>query len=125
MNALIFYEPALFCVMLFTHIVDDYYLQGCLASMKQKNWWIEQYNDDLYKNDYIVALLMHGFSWAFLIMLPLAIYHFTPIWVIFVIINAIVHSYIDNLKANKKSINLITDQSLHIFQIGLSLMLYL
>lgn len=25
--------------MVFCHIVDDYYLQSCLASMKQKKWW--------------------------------------------------------------------------------------
>ena len=26
-------------LMLFAHIVDDYYLQGWLASAKQKKWW--------------------------------------------------------------------------------------
>ena len=25
--------------MFFLHIVDDYYLQGCLAQMKQQSWW--------------------------------------------------------------------------------------
>lgn len=25
--------------MLFLHIVDDYYLQGWLASARQKSWW--------------------------------------------------------------------------------------
>lgn len=25
--------------MLYLHIVDDYYLQGFLASAKQKEWW--------------------------------------------------------------------------------------
>ena len=27
--------------MVFLHIVDDYYLQGILASMKQKQWWLK------------------------------------------------------------------------------------
>ena len=32
----------MFCLllMIFLHIIDDYKLQGILASMKQKNWWI-------------------------------------------------------------------------------------
>jgi hypothetical protein len=59
--------------MLFMHIVDDYYLQGILASMKQKSWWqkLESYKD-FYKYDYIVALIMHSFSWAFMVMMPIA-----------------------------------------------------
>lgn len=27
--------------MVFCHIVDDYYLQGWLASAKQRKWWEE------------------------------------------------------------------------------------
>ena len=38
--------------MLFCHIVDDYYLQGILASMKQKSWWEANAPVPLYKNDY-------------------------------------------------------------------------
>ena len=30
--------------MIMMHIVDDYYLQGILASMKQKSWWMKQPN---------------------------------------------------------------------------------
>ena len=59
--------------MIFLHIIDDYKLQGILASMKQKKWWKEQ-NDykSMYKYDYIIALLTHSFSWSFMIMLPIA-----------------------------------------------------
>ena len=28
--------------MIFMHILDDYCLQGILASMKQKEWWRKQ-----------------------------------------------------------------------------------
>lgn len=59
--------------MIFFHIVDDYYLQGWLASAKQKKWWEENAPQPLYKYDYIWALLMHSFSWAFMIMLPIAV----------------------------------------------------
>lgn len=76
--------------------------------------------DSLYKHDYIVALITHGFSWSFMTMLPIAaVSGFNPpvvFWVCFVV-NAALHSWIDDLKANKLKINLITDQSLHIIQI--------
>ena len=61
--------------MVFSHIVDDYYLQGKLALFKQKSWWEEKAPDEMYKHDYIVALMMHSFSWAFMIMLPIAVSH--------------------------------------------------
>ena len=61
----------IFLTMIFLHIVDDYYLQGILAQMKQKKFWKEQTPDELYKYDYIWALIMHAFSWTFMIMLPL------------------------------------------------------
>lgn len=110
--------------MIFMHIVDDYYLQGWLASAKQKSWWKKNAPDNLYSNDYRMALACHGFSWAFMSMLPLAIGYFNEWWVMFVAINAIIHCFIDDLKANKLKINLITDQSLHFLQILISWILY-
>ena len=112
--------------MIFCHIVDDYYLQGWLASAKQKSWWKKNAPDKLYKNDYIMALIMHSMSWSFMIMLPLAVYNsFNVDWsftVIF-IINALVHGIVDNLKANVKKINLIQDQTIHIIQIILTFLI--
>ena len=110
--------------MIFMHIVDDYYLQGVLASMKQKEWWEKNAPDKLYKYDYIVALIMHSFSWTFMIMIIPTIYHFlnTDNWfelrVIGVFLaNVNAHAYIDNEKANQKTISLIGDQLAHIAQI--------
>lgn len=107
--------------MLFAHIVDDYYLQGILASMKQKAWWKKQESyKDLYKYDYIVALIMHSFSWAFMVMMPIAfVMSFTiTIWfVAALLINTVIHCIVDNLKANKMKINLVADQSIHVGQI--------
>lgn len=48
--------------MIFCHIIDDYFLQGILASMKQKVWWKENYPDKIYSKDYLMALFMHSFS---------------------------------------------------------------
>lgn len=105
-------------VMIFAHIVDDYYLQGILASLKQKSWWKKQENyKPLYKYDYIVALIMHAFSWSFMISLPILYLGFTKWIVAAIILNTIIHGIVDDLKANKGKINLIVDQSIHIVQI--------
>lgn len=110
-------------LMLFLHIVDDYYLQaiGPLASMKQRKWWDEHYPQKLYKYDYLVALLMHSLSWAFMVMLPISFYLSWDIGTKFVVLfvtNTLLHAFIDNAKANWLAINLIVDQSLHMLQIA-------
>lgn len=107
-------------LMVFCHIIDDYYLQGILASMKQRSWWEENYPQNLYKYDYIMALAMHAISWAFMIMLPVAAYmSFRPTNFFFVMLvgNSVIHAIVDDLKANKHKINLITDQLIHLAQI--------
>lgn len=107
-------------LMIFCHIVDDYYLQGWLASAKQKQWWKDNAPDKLYRFDYIWALLMHSFSWSFMIMLPIAISQgFDINWVfgLMLVINTAVHAFVDNLKANVEVINLWVDQSIHMLQI--------
>lgn len=88
---------------------------GVLASMKQKGWWEKNAPDDKYKNDYLMALFMHSFSWAFMIMLPLISTGNFILWVF--MLNIAVHFMTDNLKANEKKINLIQDQCIHLFQI--------
>lgn len=104
--------------MIFTHIVDDYYLQGILANLKQKSWWENQKSyKPMYKYDYIVALIMHAFSWSFMISLPILYLGFTKWIVVTIILNTIIHGIVDDLKANKHKINLIVDQFIHIVQI--------
>lgn len=107
--------------MIFFHIVDDYYLQGWLASAKQRRYWQENAPEDLYKHDYIWALIMHSFSWAFMIMLPIAYYQQFVIdykFIIIFAINVAIHAFTDNAKANWKIINLWHDQLIHIAQIN-------
>lgn len=107
--------------MIFMHIVDDYCLQqGCLASLKQRSWWEKNAPDYLYKDDYLVALAMHSMSWSFMVLLPIAIFYgFNVDWLFFVVfaINAVIHGVVDDLKANKRKINLCADQSFHMVQI--------
>lgn len=114
--------------MIFCHIVDDYYLQGWLASAKQKEWWEKNSQDPLYKNDYVWALIMHSFSWSFMIMLPIAIYNGFDIcrmFVIMLIFNTALHATIDHLKANMKLINLWHDQIIHMVQIAFTAFIFL
>ena len=115
-------------IMIFMHIFDDYYLQGWLASAKQKKWCQENAPQKLYRHDYIMALIMHSLSWAFMIMLPIAIdrqFAVTWIYAVALIVNATIHGIVDNLKANKLKINLIQDQSIHIMQIVITFIVYL
>lgn len=107
-------------LMLFAHIVDDYYLQGVLAKMKQKSWWENNAPDKLYKYDYIPALICHALSWAVMITLPILFASaWQPHWAVYLIfgINVAIHAVVDDLKANEHKINLIADQSIHLVQI--------
>lgn len=116
------YKILLLLTMIFLHIVDDYHLQGWLASAKQKSWWEQNAPDKLYKRDYIMALFMHSFSWAFMIMLVPTIYELYMTANILLIValfvgNLCMHMIVDDKKANKKEINLIQDQLMHLTQI--------
>lgn len=117
-------EISLLICMIFCHIVDDYYLQGILANLKQKSWWTKNAPDAKYKYDYIVALIMHSISWSFMILLPLVIYvsfvNITWLFAVIFVVNTTIHATVDHLKANKLCINLIADQSIHILQIIIS-----
>ena len=106
--------------MIFCHIVDDYYLQGWLASAKQKQWWQENAPQSLYKYDYLWALLMHSFSWSFMIMLPIFFINgfvVTEQLLSAFAFNIMIHGFTDNLKANELKINLWMDQLIHMCQI--------
>ena len=120
------YKILLLLAMIFLHIVDDYYLQGWLASAKQKSWWKQNAPDELYKHDYIMALFMHAFSWTFMIMLVPTIYLLTMsnninaiafVVMVLFLINLPLHMAVDDMKANEKKINLIQDQFIHLMQI--------
>ena len=117
--------------MLFCHIVDDYYLQGWLASAKQKKWWKQNASSPLYKNDYIMALVEYAFSWTFMIHLPIFIYSMVCglqiniyLFLIAFTVNWLIHTVTDNTKANLMKINLIQDQLIHIAQIFVTWIIY-
>lgn len=116
----------LLLLMIFMHIVDDYYLQGILANMKQKCWWeTREWFKPLYKNDYKMALLIHSISWSIMILLPSMIMLEISSYLLLgtFILNAAIHYHVDDLKANRGRINLITDQSIHLMQVFVTCLL--
>lgn len=110
-----------FFAMIFLHIFDDFFLQSAfLANGKQRGWWEKEAPDWMYRHDYIVCLFMHGMSWAFMIMIPIALYHKFNVgfdFGIFLCINAFIHMIVDDMKANRHVFNLIQDQTIHMCQI--------
>ena len=108
--------------MILFHIIDDFVLQPIsLSNIKQKKWWKKQEGySDKYKDDYKVALAIHSISWSIMIHIPLVII-FPSLGqlalLISFIVNAVIHYFIDDLKANKLKINLFEDQMVHFCQI--------
>lgn len=120
----------LFILMLFLNYIGDYVIQkaGFLAELKQKSWWEKNAPNPLYVDDYKFALLVHSFTWAFITMLPIAIlknYQIGFGFLILLIVNTVVHTFIDDLKANKEKINLWGDQILHIIQVLATFLIYI
>lgn len=126
--------------MLAAHVFADYFLQGVMAQMKQRNWWrlqVKDYDKSIYRNDHKAVLLNHSFQWSFVVLLPVLydIYYkawgFEPfaiktvsIYIGLIVMNTFVHYKIDNLKANKNAISLVTDQLVHFAQIVVTWLVY-
>ena len=116
-----------FFLMLLCHIIDDFVLQGtCLVNLKQKKWWEQNAPQELYKYDYLIGLAIHCLSWSIMIHLPIILLFITNGWILTfsILINAVIHFIVDDLKANKFKINLITDQTIHIIQVILTFLLF-
>jgi len=117
-------KTILLLTMLYFHIMDDYRHQGILASMKQKSWWQQNAPDGMYRNDYIVALFEHAFSWTFAIHIPAIFYKAVVGWdmgiglFLFVFIFMwTMHAFVDHMKANLHMLNLAQDQLVHLAQV--------
>lgn len=120
--------------MTFCHILDDFVLQTiCLSQLKQKKTWEKYCNGDekllhQYRNDYKMALGVHSVSWAIAIILPWLFIYGEKIGLallVSVIINSIIHYVVDDLKANKGKLNLVTDQSIHFAQIVITWIIFI
>lgn len=110
------------------HVLDDFVLQPvCLSKLKQRDWWLENVKDiKKYANDYRAALIIHGLSWSGMILLPYLL--LTPTineaMVLGIFLgNGFLHAMIDDLKANKRKINLVEDQMAHTVQIVITILI--
>ena len=116
-------------LMVLCHIIDDFVLQPvCLSKLKQKSWWEANAPDDLYKDDYKVALFIHALSWSIMIHLPIIfLWPGVPglVMCMTVFVNCLAHAWMDDRKANEKAVNLRTDQSFHLFQIFVTFIMLL
>lgn len=111
-------------IMYALHILVDFHLQGLFINLKQKSWWHKELlpltdeEKELYKNDYLVGLILHSFEWTFFFMIPVFFIASNTLYVLIaIIINTIIHAIVDDSKCNKGRINLIQDQSIHTLQI--------
>lgn len=104
-------------LMILGHLIADYPLQGWLAQAKQKSYWENQ--DKKYKHDYIPALICHATMWSIIVFTPIIYFSWDKlgVWWLLLPINILCHYFVDNEKANKKSINLRQDQLCHLLQI--------
>ena len=113
-------------LMILCHIIDDFVLQPvCLSNLKQKAWWQEHVKDlehTIYKDDYVIAMFIHGLSWSIMISLPPMLLGDPDMLImsLLILVNAFAHAAIDNEKANEHKINLIKDQCFHMLQIVLT-----
>lgn len=114
----------LIATAIFLHILADFVLQGQLGLMKQEDWWFN-YPDykKIYENDWAMAMWLHSFFWTYAVLLPLAWFLDWNIDLAFIcdfIANMVIHAAVDHLKANRRTISLVTDQLIHIVQICLT-----
>lgn len=117
-------EQVLF-VMIGMHIFADFIGQGWFMQGKQKAWWQKMCQKELgkklgetkYKYDYLVGIVLHSLFWSMLVCLPF--FGLRSLWNA-VLLNTAFHAVVDDLKANRGALNLIQDQLLHLFQIGVT-----
>ena len=119
-------------LMIFCHLIDDFVLQDKFTYLKQKSWWKKACTDDglnyeKYKNDYVMALFEHSLEWSIAIILPIMFLCNVNghILLASVIINTIIHTIIDNAKANQLRLNLVQDQLIHFLQIIITFLIIL
>ena len=136
--------------MILAHIIADWNLQGIMGQMKQRDWWIDQTKAVLsegraegdmpdwvqspiwkkVRHDYVMVLAIHGLEWSIIMHLPAIIYLWMTgdlttvgqeaVITAVILIQAAVHAWLDNLKANTYQTNLIADQIWHLVQVFVS-----
>jgi hypothetical protein len=115
--------------MLFCHILADFNMQGMLKYFKQESYWKKLFINKRYpnldkENDYVVALLIHSIMWTFMMNLPIILMYYagkleinTVFFVFELIVNFIIHTIVNDKKANNFELTFTEDQTIHFLQI--------
>ena len=122
----------LLIAMLYCHILDDFCLQGILASLKQKSWWEDICSvEPRFRNDYKAALIIQSFLWCFFIHIPLILHirycgwtYNEELFLIVFVADWIIHVIIDDFKCNKHKLNLVMSQTVYLIQVIVTWILY-
>lgn len=130
---LLLIAPKLTWICLGLHLITDFCLQGCLANMKQRNWWEEQFEKfnvdekhrELYKDDWEVGLYCHAMMWSIVTFIPLIFLVNSTIFSFIIVTNMFIHRVVDDLKANEKIFSLFNDQVFHFLQVYITVYLVL
>ena len=111
------YYSMILIMMMFCHVVEDFYLEGCLA-------WMNTELRALQQKDYKIVLMMQSLSWTCCIFIPI-IYHIghcgwmyeeVPFLVTFVL-DWIIQAIVTSLKYHKGVISLAQKQIVNILQV--------
>lgn len=121
-------------LMLLLHLIADYTLQGCLANLKQRKWWVDTGKANgmtmqeiaKYKHDYKCGMLCHSLYWTLITFFPLIFLSDHCSWAIAIlaVANTAIHYVVDDLKANQGKLTLWEDQGLHLLQIVLTCIVF-
>lgn len=122
-------------LIILLHFYSDFNLQigAKLDGMKQKIWWRRQFKKlkmdavdaKHYGHDFKCALLIHAFVWSILTFAPIIYLTKSVVGILaIVVVNALLHAKIDDVKANEYVLNLIEDQVMHLIQIALTVFLW-
>ena len=111
-------------LMILSHLIADFPLQGWLAKAKARYYWENAPKEN--RKDYIAALLAHSTMWGIIVFIPIMWYSWCNLGWLWLLLpaNIAIHCLVDDLKANKKKINLIQDQLLHLTQIVITLIIW-
>ena len=118
------------------HLIADYFLQGCLADLKQRDWWSKtlhkffmehegrtksfEWQSRLrkkYQYDYMAGLMCHALMWTIVTFFPLMWFCGATAFTALAVVNTLVHFVVDHLKANTHRFNLVQDQLIHMVQV--------
>lgn len=124
----------MFVILMLLHLLADFPLQTIgnpsIANLKCRDWWLDYFKGDKkalepYKDDYKVMLIIHGFIWSAITFFPMWTTAQALIPMAALLLgNTIIHAYIDNAKANWRCLSLVADQSLHVLQIIMALIVW-